>query len=863
MNGFRFTIGVAVLLCMAANSRAAITVKNEATNGFVPLVSSTTIADILIDRNDARVVEIASLLLAEDIESITGKRPKVFFSDQEVTSDTVVIAGTLGISAPIDQLVRDGRIDVEPIRGRWEASIVVMLDDALPGGKKAIVVVGSDRRGTAYGLMDISRAMGVSPWVWWADVTPTPQKELYIASVTYVEDGPDVKFRGIFINDEGWSLRQWAANTFDPESKSAASIDTQKLMPGYLRSTVEPVEGNIGPKTYRKIFELMLRLKSNLLWPAMHEGTLPFNHFPENTKWADDYAVIMGSSHCEPMLRNNASEWRPDDPRSERVRTWNYFTNRDDIYDYWDKRVEANRDYENIYTVGIRGVHDGGMAGGKNVEERVSKLEKIFSDQREILRNRLGKNSVDVPQIFCPYKEVFTLYEAGLEVPDDIILCWADDNQGYMRRLPNAEERKRSGGHGLYYHLSYWSDYLWLSSMSPQLMAYELTKAADYGVNRLWVFNVGDIKITEKEMEFAMDLAWDIEVWGPDRADTWASAWAGRTFGNTYAGEIGHILNEFYRLAYRGKPEHIGHVGYSREEIERRLEAYGAIAKQCDALRKNLPERLQDAFTHLVYYPVVACKYHNDKILLSRLSHDAAESGNASGARALAAQAEAAWDEVKSLTDEYNATSNGKWERLMSWHPRNLKVFFMPPVATEEVREAGGVESGVFPDEPAMTLTVDKAVATGNGDGSHVLSFVQGLSIDGVAAYITPHASDGIPDSDVDAAPFLDFKLALKKGSHVLRVKCLPTHAVGKDRALRFAIATSAGPPSIHDVDEEESAHHHGGCRDTLKLLSEPCVDGFVSRDQPIKLDRDQEVTVRISILDPAFVLYRLEVYNL
>ncbi|MFV0346925.1 MAG: glycosyl hydrolase 115 family protein [Bacteroidales bacterium] len=820
---------VLLLMCVASANLlyADIKVYTTMQESYFPLVTNQAASPILLDHADAKVVGIAAEMLADDINAITAKKPSVVLAEQDLNSSTVVVAGTIGKSAIIDKLIRIGKIDASPILNKWEAYIVTSLTDISPTIKQALVVVGSDRRGTAYGLMDISKSIGVSPWIWWSDVLPEKKKELFVASGFHVEDGPSVKYRGIFINDEDWSLLPWIRNTFDPEL------------------------GNFGPKTYQKVFELMLRLKANYLWPAMHECSNYFNKFEENARLADDYAIVMGGSHCEPLLCTNTTEWD-----KKKNGEWNYFTNPDKIKEYWAARLQSNGKYENLYTVGMRGIHDGSMPGGKNIDDKARKLEEVFADQREMLSKYTGQAVGDIPQLFCPYKEVLEVYDRGLKVPDDVMICWAEDNQGYMRRLPDEAERKRVGGHALYYHLSYWSDYLWLSSISPQLMSYELTKAADYKVDEMWVFNVGDIKITEKELSFAMDLAWDIQRWDVDGANEWSAYWAAQTFGEKFGAEIGEVMNEFYRLAFRGKPEHIGHTKYSRTEIDKRLRDYDAIASRCEKLYKEMPERLHDAFIHLIYYPVVACKYHNDKIFLSRLSMYHSEKGEPDIAETYAKSALEAWEQVKELTEEYNSTANGKWKSLMSWHPRDLEVFQKPFTLPESK-----VSPANFLDDPSVILTMDDISRTGNGSLGRQLVIAKGLSIDGKAGYSIPNLIEPIDDIEISKAPFIEFKTHLEKGERQIRIKCLPSHPVSKDGSLRLGVSINEQSPSIIDITAEETFHNHHDCKKTMLYASEACLDGYIEALETLSLDKEEEVSIRIYLLDPALIPYRVECY--
>ena len=495
------SLTIALTLALAACSHEPSSdgqfpaVSEKPGKGWFPLVTDSGPAAVCLDTADAMVIRIASEMLSDDMERVTGQRGEVIHSNcvADLPDRADVVAGTLGGSRLIDELADMGLLDTADVSGKWESFLVRTVH--IPGHVQPVLVVaGSDRRGTAYGLTTLSRAIGVSPWYWWADVAPAPRKTLYVQPGRFVQGDPSVQYRGIFINDErfgGWAL--WAEQTFDKES------------------------GDVGPKTYRKVFELLLRLKGNLLWPAMHNGTRAFNANPENARLADEYAIVMGSSHCEQMLRNNEDEWK-------NAGTWgdfNYVTNRENMVRYWEERVKANGRYENIYTLGLRGIHDYPMEGAGTTEERVRLMQQAIQDQRDIIRRNAGGAVEDIPQVLCTYEEVLEAYHNGLEVPDDVTLLWSDDKHGYTRNLSNPQERERSGGAGIYYHLSYHGDpasWIWLSPLSPAFISTELTKAYAFGARKIWVFNVGDIKPAEKEISFAMDLAWDIDRWAPEKA---------------------------------------------------------------------------------------------------------------------------------------------------------------------------------------------------------------------------------------------------------------------------------------------------------------------------------------------------------
>ena len=631
----------------------------KARRGAFPL-SASEAATICVDSCDARVVSIAAGLLADDVERLTGLRPAV---QAALPEGPAVVAGTVGQSCLIDELSRKGLIDTEALRGKWESYIIQTIH---VDGRALLAVAGSDRRGTAFGLTSLCEAAGVSPWYWWADVTPARRKALYVQPGRFVQEEPDVQYRGIFINDErfgGWA--RWVEQTFDNES------------------------GKVGPKVYEKVFELLLRLRGNYLWPAMHNGSQAFNADPENARLADDYAIVMGSSHCEQMLRNNEDEWK-------NAGTWgdfNYITNRDNMIRYWEERVQTNGKYENIYTLGLRGIHDYPMEGADDTRSRCALMQKAIDDQRDILRRNIDRPVEDIPQVLCTYEEVLDAYHAGLVIPDEVTLLWSDDKHGYTRNLCNPEEMKRKGGAGIYYHLSYHGDpasWIWLSPLSPAFVSTELTKAYTYGAQKIWIFNVGDIKPAEKEITFAMELAWDLQRWSPEKAHGFMKEWASRTFGKKYAAEISSIYDEYYRLQAAGKDSHVWFIEYPEAEIRERLKRWEDIALRAEVLRAEIPEGLQAAYFELVEYPVRGAWMINEYQLLARLSMAHGAFADAETALADAARATEMYHALNAWTDKYNKELlDGKWDNFFRWDPYHW--YYTPGMAasvcTEELIE--------------------------------------------------------------------------------------------------------------------------------------------------------------------------------
>lgn len=646
------------------------------TEGDFRLVHDEVVAAIHVAESDYDVVKIAAQDLQRDIRRVTGKRPEIR-SEIADLSDHAILVGTIGRCPAIDGLIDAGRLAVADVAGQWETFVIDTVSNPLPGIRWALVIAGSDRRGTAYGVYELCERIGVSPWYWWADVHPQKREQLIVKAGRYRHGPPSVKYRGIFINDEIWSLREWASRTFAPEEAK-----DQK---------------GLGPTTYRRVFELLLRLKANFLAPAMHIGTKPFNEYPENKVLADRYAIVMGSSHCEPMLRNNQGEWD-----SEVYGPWDYAANGDTIRRYWDERVKENGRFENIYTVGMRGIHDSAMAGQDSLADRAVRLAQIIDDQREILRERIDADVTEVPQTLWLYKEVLELFQSGLDLPEDVTIVWPDDNHGYLWRLPTPEQQQRSGGSGVYYHVSYWGrphDYLWLCSTPPALIWEEMRKAYDHQARTLWVLNVGGIKPYEICIEFFLKLGWDIEVRDHANLGEYLVQWAAREFGEEYQQAIASILQEYYRLASARKPEHMGWsqvypntqtkisefsaFNYG-DEAQRRIDEYEALVDQANAIYAGLPSEKWDAFYQLVLYPVRCASLMSQKFLHAQKSHLYAAQDRAS-ANEYAEKAKDAWERIQAETDFYNQElADGKWRFMMSWHPRGLPAFGMPSVATVE-----------------------------------------------------------------------------------------------------------------------------------------------------------------------------------
>ncbi|HTG94810.1 MAG TPA: glycosyl hydrolase 115 family protein [Pyrinomonadaceae bacterium] len=667
--------------------------------GDFKLVQRSELADVVVSVNDFKVVQIAAQNLADDIRRVTGKKAELR-TDLSNASRHAVIVGTLGQSPLIDELVHAGKLQIDELRGQWESFVITTVTHPFPNVEMGLVIIGSDRRGSAYGVFELSEAIGVSPWYWWADVPPTHYSNLFVSATTRRAGPPSVQYRGIFLNDEDYGLQPWAAKTFDPQL------------------------GDIGPKTYARIFELLLRLKANTLWPAMHSCTKAFNLYPDNKRVAEDYGIVVGSSHAEPMLRNNVTEW------TDKPENYDYTKNRAGVLRYWEERVEQNGRYENVYTIGMRGIHDSPIVGPKTQGERIPILQNIFADQRSLLEKHVDADATRVPQIFCPYKEVLADYRSGLKVPDDVTIVFPDDNFGYIRYFPSVEELKRKGGFGVYYHASYLGSplsYLWLDSTPPPLIWEEMSKAYDHGMRKFWMLNVGDLKPAEISIEFFMQMAWDISRWRRENLSQFLVQWATAKFGIGRAAEIAAVMTDYYNLGFARRPEHLQwnfaneKPGLSKltsfdygDEVQRRLDAYESLLTRANRLYEQTPQVQRDALYELVVYPVRGAALANRRYFAYQKSTEYLAQGRAS-ASAWARKANDAEAQMNAETDYYNQKlAGGKWRHMMSIEPpagqwQNMRM--TRPVAPAELAQT------VVPEKAGLGVAIEgRASALGENE---------------------------------------------------------------------------------------------------------------------------------------------------
>jgi hypothetical protein len=615
-------------------------VSSHFTSGSFPLASNGVAASIYVDTNDFWGVARAAGDLQADVRRVTGLSPSIVHDEKQLSSKTVIV-GTLGKSRLLDQLVKDGKLDADRIAGKWESFLVQVVDNNL-------VIAGSDKRGTIYGVYDVSEQMGVSPWYWWTDVAIRHRDSLFVAAGVFAQGPPAVKYRGIFLNDEAPDLTGWVDEKF----------------------------GGYNHAFYTNVFELLLRLRANYLWPAMWNNCFSADD-PLNPKLADDYGIVMGTSHVEPMMRAD-KEWNR---LGYTAGQWNYEKSPAELRAFWKDGLARNKPYENIITIAMRGKIDTPMSESANI----ALLERIVADQRGLIAEIMQTNAASVPQLWALYKEVQEYYEKGMRVPEDVTLLWCDDNWGNVRRLPTPEERRRAGGAGLYYHFDYVGgprNYKWLNSTPITKVWEQMNLAYHYGADRIWIVNVGHLLHVTFPTEFFLTMAWAPESWPKERISEFTRLFVAREFGAEHAGEIAEIFAKYTKFNGRRKPELLDESTFSLvnyQEADRVLAEWKSLVAEADRLYRALPEEDHDAFYELVLHPVKACAVVNELYIAAAKSRLYASQGRAS-ANDFAAQARALFQTDAALSSYFNHTlAHGKWDHFMDQTHIGYTYWQQPP----------------------------------------------------------------------------------------------------------------------------------------------------------------------------------------
>jgi hypothetical protein len=596
--------------------------------GSFPIVSSSAPTTIYVNEKDHWLVQKSASLLQSDIEKVTGKKPAIA---NTASGKNIIIIGSLDQSPLIQELIRTKKLNVTNIKGKWEGYQLQLVNQPIRGVENALVITGSDRRGTAYGVFELSQQIGVSPWYWWADVPVRKKNELYFKKGIVASGAPAVKYRGIFINDEAPAFSGWTKEKF----------------------------GGVNHTMYENMFELLLRMKANYLWPAMWGNA--FNDDDTlNPVMADKYGIVMGTSHHEPMLRAQ-QEWK----RYGKGK-WDYDSNEVVLKEFWRKGIKNMGSHESIVTVGMRGDGDMPMTRGT----ATALLERIVKDQRQIIEEVTGKPASETPQLWALYKEVQDYYDQGMRVPDDVTLLLCDDNWGNIRKLPKLTDPKRKGGYGIYYHFDYVGgprNYKWVNTNPIARTWEQMHLAYEYNVRDIWIVNVGDLKPMEFPISFFLDYAFNPDKIGADDVQRYTQQWAAAQFGSKYAADIADIIAKYTRYNGRRKPELLDANTYSLSnynEAERVTADYNNLLAKAERINKELPAAYHDAYFQLVLHPVKACAN------LQELYTNVAWNQFYAAKKNILANKYA--DKVKQLyakdsliSIEYNNISGGKWNHMM------------------------------------------------------------------------------------------------------------------------------------------------------------------------------------------------------
>ncbi len=604
----------------------------EKKSGSFTLSSSGKSSPIYASNSDFPGVLRALKDLKKDIELVSNTEPRLI-TDRNPVEREVVIVGTFGKNALIDQLVKSNKIDVSILKGKWEDFLIQTVEKPFEGVDRALVIVGSDKRGTIFGIYDLSKQIGVSPWYWWADVAPRKQKNLFVMPMRFLSGEPVVKYRGIFINDEEPSLGRWAVEKY----------------------------GGFNHEFYEKVFELILRMKGNYLWPAMWWASFNSDD-PLNPQLADEYGIVMGTTHHEPLMRAHA-EWK-----KLKAGDWNYETNAATLQKFWREGIERMGSRESIVTVAMRG--DGDMAMSQ--ETKTALLEKIVKDQRDIIQDVTKGDITKIPQLWAIYKEVQDYYDKGMRVPDDVTLLFCDDNWGNVRKVPGLNDKPRQGGYGMYYHFDYVGDprnYKWLNT-NPIIKTWEqMHLAYSYGIDRIWIVNVGDLKPMEFPISFFLDYAWNPGKWNQNNINDYTRQWAAQQFGNEFASDIASIISGYTKFNGRRKPELLTPETYSLvnyNEAEEVVGDYRHLEKKAETIYEKIRPELKDAFYQLVLFPVKACANLNDLYVTVGRNKLYATQGRAS-TNDFAERSKSLYQKDVELSSYYNNTlANGKWHNMMN-----------------------------------------------------------------------------------------------------------------------------------------------------------------------------------------------------
>jgi len=828
-----------IFLTKNLSAQNFISDKNE--TGNFPIVSQTATI-IYTDKNDDWLVQKAVSLFQNDVEMVSGKKPS---TENQLPSKAyqIILVGSIKGSTLIQQLIESKKINVDSIKNKSEAYQIQIVKNPFKGIDKAFVIAGSDKRGTAYGVFEMSKEIGVSPWYWWADVPVKKKKEIYVTKNIFLRDHPLVKYRGIFINDEAPAFSGWTREKF----------------------------GGVNHHVYEKVFELLLRLKANYLWPAMWGNA--FNDDDTlNAILANKYGIVMGTSHHEPMMRAQ-QEWKRYGKGA-----WNYATNKNELDSFWKKGIENMDHHESIVTIGMRGDGDMPMTQGT----AIGLLENIVANQRKIIEEVTGKPASQTPQDWALYKEVQDYYDKGMRVPDDVTLLFSDDNWGNLRRLPKPDAKPRSGGYGIYYHFDYVGgprNYKWINTNNIARVWEQMHLAYSYGVDRIWVVNVGDLKPMELPISFFLDYAWNPKRITVENIGNYYQAWASKQFGEKYGKQIGDILQKYSQYISRRKPELLSPETYSLtdyNEANRVLNEYHQLVEEAEKINTEISPEFKDAYFELVLFPVKAFVNLNELYVAVAKNRFYASKNNPA-ANQYADEAKKFYEKDSLLCYQYNhELAAGKWNHMMDQTHIGYTYWQEPRFnRMPEVRYVKDSSATKIITEPTTSTktTIDEGLISKNSKGNlfaevngyvsiEAAHFTKAINKKNIQWKVIPGIGkdgNGVTTFPVTANektfsknnPYLQYEIYVyDTGTVKLNAYFSPTLNFENDSlGLQYAVSIDNEKPQIISINKDDKNE---------KTWEKWVANNIIIKTTEHQISQDGKHVIRYWMISPAVVLQKM-----
>ncbi|KFE99063.1 glycosyl hydrolase 115 family protein [Chryseobacterium luteum] len=757
--------------------------------------------------------------LQSDFQKVTGEQPTILNQVSGMNSPLIII-GTVGTKSVIDDLIKQKKIDGKSLTGKREKYIIQNISNPFPGVSEAIVIAGSDKRGTIYGIYEVSQQIGVSPWHYWADVPVVKKENLYFKKGSYTDGEPAVEYRGIFLNDEEPSLSGWARATF----------------------------GGINSKFYEKVFELLLRSKANYLWPAMW-GKAFYDDDALSGPLANEIGIIMGTSHHEPMAQAQ-TDWHRYIKRNNLPNIWDYSKNAKVLQEFWKAGLVRSKNWEKLVTVGMRGDGDEAMGEGTNI----SLLENIVKDQRKIIQNVTGKNPSKTPQVWALYKEVQDYYDKGMRVPDDVILLFCDDNWGNVRKLPDPSKPLHKGGYGMYYHFDYVGgprNSKWININPIQRVWEQMNLSYEHGVDKVWVVNVGDLKPMEFPISFFLEMAWNPKQFNSKNLLEYTEKWSAQQFGEKHSKEIARMINLYAKYNRRVTPETLDSKTFSLEnysEFETVLDDYRALAVDALRLKDQIPAEYQDAYYQLVLYPIDACSNLYEMYYAVAKNKELAAKNDLK-ANFYADKVKECFERNAYLDNKYNnEIAGGKWTHMMDQMKIGYKAWFdgkvniMPEVTY--VSEANVPKEKVFQEKNGyVSIEAENFARMNNSNRIHwevIPDF--GKTKSGITTF--PQNVYPKPDENI----YLEYDINFEsKGEFEVQLLLAPTLNYNHNKGLRYEISFDGGT--------SQTVNFNGHYKGELGQWQSEHIIKSITKHQ---ISQPGKHTLRFRVLEPGIVLEKI-----